>query len=565
MFSRAQQCLITCGLLVVAWPTVCSAVDTAAAARNVTQLIAHRGASAERPENTLPSTLRAIEAGATAVEVDVRTTQDGHLVLLHDATLERATSGTGKVNEQTLAQLKQLDAGSKFSSEYRGVPMATLSEVLTAAKGKIDILLDLKETGDEYVSRVIACIRASGEPARTIVGVRNVEQARAFRTLLPEARQLGLIANPEEIEAYAQAGVEMIRLWPRWLSNPALVNRVRQAKVKLHLNGTTGARDEVLELLQYNPDSLSSDDPRRLVATLQELAAGDGATVRLHRIDTQNSAGLKRLLQFAPEPLPLVSAHRGGPQAGFPENCLATFENTLRYTYALLEIDPRHAKDGIVVHHDPTLDRTTTGRGPLSDHTLDEVKKLRLKDPAGNVTDHQIPTLDEVLEWARGKTILILDQKDVSVPDRVKAIEAHQAEHYAMLIVYSFQEARNCYRLNPNIMMEVMIPNRAKAAEFEQLGVPWKNVVAFVGHVPPEDRGLYELLHAKGVRTFIGTSRNLDRRFLTGQSEMAPLEPDYREFLARGADTIETDIPTQLGPLLYKQTAIPAALRSFFP
>ena len=64
--------------------------------------------------------------------------------------------------------------------------------------------------------------------------------------------------------------------------------------------------------------------------------------------------------------------------------------------------------------HDPTLERTTTGKGRVVDFTLGELKQLRLKDNSGNVTEFQIPTLDEVLDWARGKTILVLDQKDVS-------------------------------------------------------------------------------------------------------------------------------------------------------
>ena len=77
---------------------------------------------------------------------------------------------------------------------------------------------------------------------------------------------------------------------------------------------------------------------------------------QLHRIDTQRAAGLHELFRRTTEPLPFVSAHRGGPQPGFPENCLATFENTLKHTFAILEIDPRYARDGaIVVHHDATL------------------------------------------------------------------------------------------------------------------------------------------------------------------------------------------------------------------
>jgi glycerophosphoryl diester phosphodiesterase len=199
------------------------------------------------------------------------------------------------------------------------------------------------------------------------------------------------------------------------------------------------------------------------------------------------------------------------------------------------------------------------------DFTLAELKQLRLKDTDGKPTEFQIPTLDEVLEWARGKTILVLDQKDVSVAARVKKIEEHKAEAYAMLIVNSFKDVQACYALNPNIMMEVMIPNREKVTEFEKLGVPWRNVVAFVGHIPPEDAALYESIHAQGACCMIGTSRNLDRKVITKQTaDIKQLEPDYRVFLQRGADLIETDIPTHLGPLLYESTQVPSLKKQYF-
>jgi glycerophosphoryl diester phosphodiesterase len=292
----------------------------------------------------------------------------------------------------------------------------------------------------------------------------------------------------------------------------------------------------------------------------------DSGARPLHRIDAQTPQGLQDLLQFAGGPLPLVSAHRGGAGTGFPENCLATFEHTLRHTFALLEVDPRYTKDGaIVLHHDATLERTTTGTGLVAERTLEQLQQLRLKDAAGQVTDYQIPTLDEALVWARGKTVLILDQKDVPVAARVKKIAEHQAESYAMLIVYSFQDAQACFALNPNIMMEVMIPSHEKLAEFEMLGVPWRNIVAFVGHMPPRDAALYAALHAKGVRCIVGSSRNLDRQFLSGQvDDIRKLEEGYRGFLQYGADIIETDIPAQLGPLLYGSASIPASKRNNF-
>ena len=199
------------------------------------------------------------------------------------------------------------------------------------------------------------------------------------------------------------------------------------------------------------------------LAWSQEVAPAAGLP-RLHALAPRTPQELQELFKHTGERLPLVSAHRGGPQKNLPENCLATFENTLRHTFALLEVDPRYTKDGaIVLHHDARLERTTTGRGLVAEFTLQELKQLRLKDPDGAVTEHQIPTLDEALEWARGKTILILDQKDVPAAARVKKIEEHKAEAHAMLIVYSFKEAQACHALNPNIMMEVMISTRASS------------------------------------------------------------------------------------------------------
>ena len=303
-----------------------------------------------------------------------------------------------------------------------------------------------------------------------------------------------------------------------------------------------------------------------MILTVTGGLASPAFAATLHRLIPQTPAGLQELFRHTGEPLPFVSAHRGGPGKGFPENCLATFENTIGDTFAIIEMDPRYAKDGsIVVHHDATLERTSTGKGRVADLTLAELKQLKLKDTEGNVTEFQIPTLDEALEWARGRTILVLDQKDVPVAVRVKKIEEHKAEGYALVIVNSFKDAQACHALNTNIFMEVMIPNRAKVAEFDQLGIPWRNVVAFVGHVPPEDAGLYELIHARGASCMIGTSRNLDRHFVSKQvSDLKPLEPDYRAFLKRGADLIETDIPRELGPLLYGSTPVPSSKQKYF-
>ena len=133
-----------------------------------------------------------------------------------------------------------------------------------------------------------------------------------------------------------------------------------------------------------------------------------------------------------------------------------------------------------------------------------------------------------------------------------------------ILIVSKFEDVQAVHRINPNVMMEVMIPNLQKAEAFNRLGVPWRNVVAFVGHQPPTDKALYEYIHRHGARCMVGTSRNLDKRFLTGDVEKIQLlEPQYRAFLDRGADLIETDIPVELGRLLYRDMEIQPSLKKF--
>jgi glycerophosphoryl diester phosphodiesterase len=102
------------------------------------QIIGHRGAPLEAPENTLASFRRALDLGVAAVELDVQLTRDGRLAVIHDETLERTTNGCGPVADFTLAELRQLDAG-------QGEPIPALEEVLELARGRARLLVELKQ------------------------------------------------------------------------------------------------------------------------------------------------------------------------------------------------------------------------------------------------------------------------------------------------------------------------------------------------------------------------------------------------------------------------------------
>jgi len=110
--------------------------------KRLTYLIGHRGASGYEPENTLRAFRVALEDGVNGIEFDVRQTRDGHLVIMHDETVDRTTNGMGYVNEMSLNELRQLDAG-------KGERVPTFEEVVDLAKGRCKMFVDIHSPGFE--------------------------------------------------------------------------------------------------------------------------------------------------------------------------------------------------------------------------------------------------------------------------------------------------------------------------------------------------------------------------------------------------------------------------------
>ncbi len=286
----------------------------------------------------------------------------------------------------------------------------------------------------------------------------------------------------------------------------------------------------------------------------------------MHTIDVKTPKDTKSFFRYSKDRIPFVSAHRGGPMEGFPENCIATFENTLKSTFAILEIDPHYTKDSaIVVMHDPTLNRTSDGTGKIADYTLAELRKFKLKNTKGKLTSYGISTLDEVLQWAKGKTILVVDAKEVPIETRVKKIEENKAEANAIVIVYSYEEAQKCYAMNKNIVMELMVPNRKKFEELNTTGIPWENIIAFVTHGTPEEADIFQLIHEKGSMCIVGSSRTVDRAYTKGEIKSeTELQQKYNDIIRNGADVIEADLGIEAGKALAPLLTAKSAKYKFF-
>jgi len=158
-------------------------------------VIAHRGASATSPENTLAAFIKAIECGSDIIELDLRMTRDGHVVVIHDASVDRTTDGQGLVAELTLAQIKALDAGYAFSLDggktfpfrSKGITVPTLEEVLQALPEQL-LMLEVKVGTTRMVRQVIATLRRLNAISRVSIELFSIKTklAKLMRRLEPE-------------------------------------------------------------------------------------------------------------------------------------------------------------------------------------------------------------------------------------------------------------------------------------------------------------------------------------------------------------------------------------------
>jgi glycerophosphoryl diester phosphodiesterase len=191
--------------------------------------------------------------------------------------------------------------------------------------------------------------------------------------------------------------------------------------------------------------------------------------------------------------------------------------------------------------HDATLDRTTNGTGKVSDYTYSELQKFRLKDPDGNVTQYKIPTLKEVIRWSKGKTVMNLDKKDVPMEMTAKIL-SESDNKIIMITVHNAKQAKFYYKQNPNAMFSVFVKTTEAFYEYEASGIPWSNMIAYIGSEnKPENKVLFDLLHAKGVMCMISAAPTYDK--LPSPQERAI---QYRETFKLGADILESDLPIEV-------------------
>jgi len=234
-------------------------------------VVAHRGAAGTRPENTLASFRRAIELGADVIELDVHLTADGAAVVIHDDTVDRTTNGHGRVRDMTLAQIKQLDADSRFSPEYAGERVPTLEEVVALTGRRVPLSIELKAPGAEAAA--VAAVR-NGCP-RSFVSSFSEEFLRRVSVLDPMVKTDFLVGidpmNDDQIAALIARTRDMgaMMLSPsQGGTTPQLVAMAHRA----HLRVRTWTPDSIADLqrgIDLAPDAITTDYPERLIDLLK--------------------------------------------------------------------------------------------------------------------------------------------------------------------------------------------------------------------------------------------------------------------------------------------------------
>ncbi len=240
------------------------------------QIIGHRGASEEAPENTMSAFERALALGADGFEFDVQLTSDGHAVVMHDAMLERTTNGSGPVFESTLGDVRALDAGAWFSSDFAGERVPLLGEVLPLPAAVFE--LEIKTQGRSVLDAVLAEVHAAGVFDRVKFTGWNHPMLTRLKVEWPQAK-LGLFSKLPEpwmnqaiYERYVlgtaeTAGFDVAHVPARTITEPIALG-LKELGYRVHANDAVGV-EELQRAIDVGADSCSANDVAMAVALLR--------------------------------------------------------------------------------------------------------------------------------------------------------------------------------------------------------------------------------------------------------------------------------------------------------
>ena len=242
----------------------------------------------------------------------------------------------------------------------------------------------------------------------------------------------------------------------------------------------------------------------------------------------QTTSILLKKFKYRSDDKPIISVHRGGKGlSNYPENCLETLKYINDSISAIYEIDVAQTKDSVLVlMHDNSLDRTTTGTGKLTNYTYKQLQQFNLVDDFGTETNFKIPTLKDVLLFAKQNNIVLTLDKKRSVDYKSIVNLVNQLQ----------QQATEAYAIAPHLLLSVSARNTKELDWLLHSKIPTQNMLAFTGTRLSSD-SLYKAIHKLGVKTILGTLGNLDKQAKTKSDTL------YRHWMQKGIDVFATDRP----------------------
>lgn len=254
---------------------------------------------------------------------------------------------------------------------------------------------------------------------------------------------------------------------------------------------------------------------RALLASAALLAASSASAAAGPTSADMLTAAKGRLPQLLAclreQKVALVGAHRGGPLPEFPENVVATMQRTTSLVPAFIETDVQQTSDGVLFqNHDDVLDRNTTGKGKIRDQTWAEISKLKVRDTTAYPTGYAPQLLSEILGWADGKALVLLDVKPQTDPDLLMAeVDKAKAGDRVFFLAYTVAQAQGQRQRRPDAVIALPVFDRDMLAKAKAAGLVNDHLVAMV-RPDKVDAAFIPELEAMGVTVMSGTYGGLE-------------------------------------------------------
>lgn len=237
--------------------------------------IAHRGFSSQYPENTILAFQKALDLGIDWMEFDLQVTSDGHLVVMHDKTVDRTTNGQGLVSDLTLDQVKTLDAGSHFGAQFAGEGVPTFEAVLDLLAGKAKMAVELKFEGLQPIGQVIDILQERDLIDQVSISSFDLDKLPEVKRLCPECSTTALLKPEKDLShdwvAEAQKyGVDVFG--PRHVdTTQEMVDVAHERDLVVRCWGLGKDQGPALErMIDLGVDGMTTDCPDILQAILRQ-------------------------------------------------------------------------------------------------------------------------------------------------------------------------------------------------------------------------------------------------------------------------------------------------------